>query len=93
MEDGAIEDFQISASSSYHGYPAVNARLNQGIAWCADPFDHNPFLQVGINLYRYKNYSSADCIILDFELTPKDAWDAMLQFFIEFSSKLFINSI
>ena len=45
MRNGAIEDFQLSASSENQYYPVHEGRPG-GIGWCADPHDTKPYFEV-----------------------------------------------
>ena len=46
MVDGAIEDFQISASSSRREHSPPMVRLTDTRGWCANRNDESPFIQV-----------------------------------------------
>ena len=45
MEDGYIEDYQLTASSSSPGRPIREARPD-GVGWCSVPGDNDLFIQV-----------------------------------------------
>ena len=49
MEDGAISDSQISASSEKSDKLAILSRLNTQSGWVADGKDQNQWLQVDLN--------------------------------------------
>ena len=51
MGEGFIKDFQISASSEYEGFPAVNVRPRKS-GWCAKSADVHPYIQV-LHLTHY----------------------------------------
>ena len=47
MENGVIEDSQLSHSSELNGNPSTNGRLNRaGAAWCVSRADNNEWLQI-----------------------------------------------
>ena len=45
MNDGGINDFQVSASTETEDHPAAHSRPGLS-GWCADPADSSPYLQV-----------------------------------------------
>ena len=51
LTDGFIKDFQISASSEYPRFPAVNVRPREK-GWCAMTHDEHPHIQVNTILKR-----------------------------------------
>ena len=49
MQEGAILDDQLTASSSIPGYESYRARPDD-VGWCANAEDTNPYLQVKTKL-------------------------------------------
>ena len=45
MEDGYIEDFQITSSSELFTHPSSNGRFGRG-GWCGNETDVTPYIQV-----------------------------------------------
>ena len=54
MGEGFIKDFQISASSEFEGFPAVNVRPRKS-GWCAKSIDVHPYIQVQLDTVSSKS--------------------------------------
>ena len=52
MQEGAILDDQLTASSSIPGYESYRARPDD-VGWCANAEETNPYLQVKVRFYIY----------------------------------------
>ena len=49
LEDGRVQDSQLSSYTHDHGWDPFKARLNSGSAWCSDTNDVNhEFLQIDL---------------------------------------------
>ena len=49
LEDGRVQDSQLSSYTHEHGWDPFKARLNKGGAWCSDTNDVNhEFLQIDL---------------------------------------------
>ena len=51
MENGVIKDAQITASSEYVGFAAIQARLNKYGGWTAASYDADQWIQVAFGSF------------------------------------------